>query len=96
MTRSRRSFSPEFKAEAVKLVVEESRSVAEVARSISVNEQSLRNWITSFRREHHGDETPLSVSERKRLRELERENRELRLKSEFLGKAAAFFAQEYR
>ena len=96
MTRIRRSFSPEFKAEAVKLVVEESRSVAEVARSISVNEQSLRNWITSFQREHQGDETPLSICERKRLHELERENRELRLKSQFLGKAAAFFAQEYR
>jgi transposase len=41
-------------------------------------------------------EPPLSVSDRARLRELERENRELRMKAEFRGKAAAFFAQEYR
>jgi transposase len=38
----------------------------------------------------------LAVSERARLRELEREVRELRLKNEFLGKAAAFFARDYR
>ncbi len=43
-----------------------------------------------------GEEPPLSVSEREELRRLKEENRELRLKSEFLGKAAAFFAQEYR
>ena len=39
---------------------------------------------------------PLSISERARLRELEKENRELKLEKEFLGKAAAFFASEYR
>jgi transposase-like protein len=43
-----------------------------------------------------GDEPPLTLSERARLRELEREVRELRMITEFLGKAAAFFAQEYR
>jgi transposase-like protein len=42
------------------------------------------------------EESPLTVSERARLQELEREVRELRMKTEFLGKAAAFFAQEYR
>jgi transposase len=46
--------------------------------------------------DHADQEPPLAISERARLRELERENRELRMKSEFLGKAAAFFAQEYR
>jgi transposase len=52
--------------------------------------------VNTYRAEHAADEPPLSVPERARLRELEREVRELRLKSEFLGKAAAFFAQEYR
>ena len=46
--------------------------------------------------EHAGEEPPLTISERARLRELEKEVRELRMKAEFLGKAAAFFAQEYR
>jgi len=52
--------------------------------------------VAAYRRDHAGEEPPLAVSERARLRELEREVRELRLKNEFLGKAAAFFAQDYR
>jgi transposase-like protein len=52
--------------------------------------------VNKYRVEHADEEPPLSVSDRARLRELERENRELRMKAEFLGKAAAFFAQEYR
>jgi transposase len=96
MSKSRRSFTPEFKEEAAKSVVETSRPIALVAREIGVNEQTLRNWVAAYRREHAGEEPPLAVSERARLRELEKEVRELRLKSEFLGKAAAFFAQEYR
>jgi transposase len=92
----RRKFSPEFKDEAVKMVIESSRAIAEVAREIQVNEGTLGNWVNKYRIEHADEEPPLSVSDRARLRELERENRELRMKAEFLGKAAAFFAQEYR
>ena len=96
MSRRRKSFTPEFKDEAVKMVIESSRSIAEVAREIHINEGTLGNWVNKHRVEHADDEPPLTVSERARLRELEKENRELRLKAEFLGKAAAFFAQEYR
>ena len=96
MRERRRKFSPEFKDEAVKMVIESSRAIAEVAREIQVNEGTLGNWVNKYRVEHADEEPPLSVSDRVRLRELERENRELRLKAEFLGKAAAFFAQEYR
>ncbi len=96
MAPKRRTFSPEYKDEAAKLVIEQSRPVAVVAREIGVNEQTLRNWVNAYRRAHADEEPPLSLSERARLRELEAEVRELRLKSEFLGKAAAFFAQEYR
>jgi transposase len=92
----RRKFTPEFKDEAVKLVIETSRPIAEVAREIRVNEGTLGNWVNKYRVDHADEEPPLAVSERARLRELERENRELRMKAEFLGKAAAFFAQEYR
>ena len=96
MSERRRKFSPEFKEEAVKLVTESSRPIAEVAREIGVNEGTLGNWLMKYRAEHADEEPPLNISEWARLRELERENRELRMKSEFLGKAAAFFAQEYR
>ena len=96
MSKNRRSFTPEYKEEAAKMVIETSRPIAEVARAIGVNEQTLRNWVGAYRQAHAGEEPPLSISERARLRELEKEVRDLRLKSEFLGKAAAFFAQEYR
>ena len=96
MPELRRTFTPEFKDEAVKMVIETSRPVAEVAREIRVNEGTLGSWVNKYRGEHADDEPPLTVSERARLRELEKEVRELRMKAEFLGKAAAFFAQEYR
>jgi len=63
---------------------------------INLNEQTLRNWVNVYRKTHAGEEPPLDVPERARLRELEKEVRELRLEKEFLGKAAAFFAREYR
>lgn len=96
MSQKRKSFSPAFKQEAVRAVIEDSRPVAEVARKLHVVEQTLRNWVNAYRLEHADDEPPLSLSERAELAELRKENRELRLKAEFLGKAAAFFAQEYR
>jgi transposase-like protein len=96
MPELRRSFTPEFKDEAVRMVIETSRPVAEVAREIRVNEGTLGSWVNKYRADHVDDEPPLTVSERARLRELEKEVRELRMKAEFLGKAAAFFAQEYR
>jgi transposase-like protein len=96
MPERRRKFTAEFKDEAAKMVIDGSRPVAEVAREIHVNEGTLGSWVNKYRIEHAGEEPPLSISDRARLRELERENRELRMKAEFLGKAAAFFAQEYR
>ena len=96
MSKSHRSFAPEYKEQVARMVVEESRAIPSTAREIGVNEQTLRNWVNDYRRNHAGDEPPLTISERARLRELEKENRELRLEKEFLGKAAAFFASEYR
>ena len=96
MSKNRRSFTPEFKDEAAKMVIELSRPVAAVAREVGVNEQTLRNWVNAYRKAHAGEEPSLTISERARLRELEKEVRELRLEKEFMGKAAAFFAREYR
>ena len=96
MPKNRRLFSPEYKDEAAKIVVELSRPVASVARELGINEQTLRNWVNAYRKAHADEEPPLTLSERARLRELEKENRELRLEKEFMGKAAAFFAREYR
>ena len=89
-------FTPEFREEAARMVVETSRPIADVARELGINETSLGNWVRAYRDKHAGDEPPLQISERARLRELERENRELRMKADFLSKAAAYFAAEHR
>ena len=96
MSRNRRSFSPEYKEEAVKAVIETSRPVAQVAKELGIHETTLGSWVNAYRREHAGDEPPLTVSERARLREQEAELRELRQKVLFLEKVAAYFAKDPR
>jgi transposase len=98
MARKRTSFTPEFKEQLVLLYREQRtrKTVSQVARENGVGAETLRNWVKAFEAAHPDVEDPLTVSERARLRELEKENRELKLEREFLGKAAAFFAQEYR
>ncbi len=94
MGTTRVKYSAEFKDEAVRMVIDGSRPIADVARELSVHDGTLGNWVNKYRDHHPVEEAPLTVSERIRLRELESEVRELRMKNEFLGKAAAFFARE--
>lgn len=89
----RGKYSPEFKEAAVLEVIKNSRPIADVARENGIVAQTLGNWVSAYRAEHAGDEPELSLSERARLKELEREVRELRMENEFLGKATAFFAK---
>lgn len=93
MAEQRRRFSPQFKAEAVQMVIETGKSIAEVARDLGVNDGTLGNWVNAYRRENPEPEQPLSPMERARVKELEEENRRLRMENEFLKKAAAFFAR---
>lgn len=78
------------------MVVESSRAIVDVARETGVNESTLGCWVKAFRDKHALEEPPLGISERARLRELERRNRELEMKCAFLTKAAAYFAAEHR
>src|SRR6266550_3224307 len=78
------------------MVIETSRPIARVAKELGINEGTLGNWVGIYRREHAGEEPPLTVSERARLRELERETRELKMELEFMKKAAAYFAVSIR
>ena len=91
-----KTFSPEFRDEAARMVIDTSRSIAEVARELGISETSLGNWVRAYREKHAEDEPPLQLSERARLRELERLNRELEMENTFLKKAAAYFAREHR
>jgi transposase len=96
MSAERSRYSPEFKDEAVRFVIESGRPIAQVARELKIHDGTLGNWVSKYRDAHPVSESPLSISERARLAELERENRQLRLDNEFLGKAAAFFAKDRR
>jgi len=89
VSRAKRVFSPEFREDAVRLVIESSRPIAAVARELRIGEGALGNWVNVYRRDHAGEEPGLDVGERARLRELERKYREVKLENEFLKKAAA-------
>ena len=96
LSKQRRKYSPEYRDEAVKLVTETSRPIAAVARELGINEGTLGNWVNRYRQEHAGDDPPLEVSERARLREAERLLREANMENAFLKKAAAYFAQTHQ
>ena len=93
--RKRRKFTPEFKAETVRLVREGNKTIAEIARDLELTESSLRNWVAQaeidVRQEPAGKLTTL---EREELTRLRRENRVLQQEREILKKATAFFAKE--
>jgi transposase len=91
--RSRRQFDDEFKTQAVRLVLDEGKSVGAVARELDLTESALRNWVERART--HG-KTGLTTAERDELARLRKENRILREEREILKKAAAFFANERR
>ena len=92
--RVRRNFTDEFKAGAVRLVLDEHKQVAEVARDLDLTQSSLGAWVKQARADRSKGKTGLTTAEREELSRLRRENRELRMERAILKKAAAFFARE--
>ena len=92
-SKKRKSYTPEYRREAAHLVIDTGRTIAAVAAEINVGAQLLGRWV-ALERQRLGEppEAPLDASERAELERLRRENTDLRLDNEFLGKAAAFFA----
>ena len=91
--RSRRSFTAEFKADAVSLVLDEGRSIASLARSLGVGATNLGNWVRQARVDR-GEREGVTTSERAELAELRRENLRLRQERELLKRATAFWVRE--
>ena len=96
MAKTRRTFTPEFKAQAVKLVTEQGYSVAEAARSLGLHENLIRSWKQAFQ-----DQGKQAFPGQGKLSPFEEENRRLRVENkrllaerDILKKAAAFFARE--
>jgi len=95
MGKKRRSFSREFKLEAVKLVKEGGVKIAEASRDLGICETSLRRWIQQYETDQgEGSAGTLTTKEKEELRRLRRENRTLKMEREILKKATAFFAKE--
>ena len=96
MARRNTRYTPEFREMAVKEVIDHSRPIADVARELGIVEQTLGNWVKKYRQTHVATDVELSIPDRARFKELERQVRELRMEKEFLGKSAAFFAKKFR
>jgi transposase len=96
MARTRRTYTPEFKIEAVKLVTEQGYSVAEAARSLGLNDNLIRSWkhaLESKGTDAFPGQGKLPAVEDE-LRRLRAENQRLRAERDILKKATAFFAKE--
>jgi transposase-like protein len=92
--RARRRFDDDFKAQAVRLVLDEGKTVGTVARDLDLTETALREWVRRSSANRTRGRTGLATAEREELLQLRKDNRQLRLEREILKNAAAFFATE--
>ena len=91
--RARRRFTSEFKAGAVRLVLDEGKTVGAAARELDLTPSALGDWVARTQADRTKGRTGLTSEERAELAQLRKENRELRLERDILKKAAAFFAK---
>ena len=89
--RKYRRFSPEFKAEAVRLVTTTEEPIAKIAQELGVAPQNLRAWVQAARPQA---KAPLTEDERSELTRLRREIRRVEMERDILKKATAFFARQ--
>ena len=95
MTKVKQKYSSEFKADAVRLVFEQGRSVADVARSLDVHVNTLHGWVRGAK--HSGvASAPRRSSEHEEISRLRRELRRVTEERDILKKAAAYFASSRR
>lgn len=91
---ARKSYTDEFKASAVKLVVEGGKSQNAVAHDLGITQSTLSVWVRQARADAGDKEAGLTTSERAELAELRKQVRTLTMERDFAKKAAAFFAKE--
>lgn len=84
-------YTPEFKAEAVRLVAETATPVATIAHELGVDPKTLREWVAAAR---PAPTVPLTEDERAELVRLRRELQRVRQERDILKKATAFFARQ--
>jgi transposase len=86
-------YQPEFRRDAVSLVLDEERQIADVARSLGVNEGTLGNWVRLERIER-GERDGLTADERGELADLRAECTQLRMERDLLKRSLAFWVKE--
>jgi transposase len=91
--KTRPAYPPEFRREAVQML-RAGRTPRELAQSLGVSEQTLRNWRRQDQADRHERDDVVSSDEREELRRLRRENARLKQERDLLKRAAAFFAAE--
>src|SRR3954470_23726496 len=94
--RPRRQFTDEFKASAVRLVLDEGKTIGTAARDLDLTETALREWVKRARADRTHGRTGLTTAEREELGRLRKENRILQEERDILKKATAFFAKQSR
>ena len=93
--KTRRHFTPEYKAEVVRLVRTGGKTAGQVARDLDLTETSVRAWVRQAEiDEGKGPSGALTTAEREELAALKREVKTLRMERDILKKATAFFAKE--
>ena len=91
--RVRRQFSDEFKEGAVRLVLDEGKTVGAVSRELDLTASALSLWVRQARAERTKGNSGLMQEEREELTRLRKENRELRIERDLLKKVSALFAR---
>lgn|SRR5690606_2097277 len=91
--RARRRFSDEFKEGAVRLVLDEGKTVGAVARELDLTASALSLWVRQAQAERTKGKSGLTKEEREELTRLRKENRELRMERDLLKKVSALFAK---
>ena len=94
--RPRRAFTEEFKAGAVRLVLDEGKAVSAAARDLDLHQSVLRTWVNQARADRSKGKTGLTTAEREELAKLRKQVRELTMERDILKEAAAYFAKHQR
>jgi len=98
MNQARRTFDASFKLQVVQMIRSQGIGVGHVCRDMNLGETAVRRWVAQFDADQLGQNgigKPLTA-EQQRIRQLEGENRQLRMDNDLLKKASAFFARELR